>query len=408
MMKPALGPTAVQLAGQHMLTELEQLVSTITDQVWKLVPYNDILIERSGLEAQVRPNILDALNFMITGRDIDDADRHRLEALGQSRALQGVPLAAMIQSFRVGERHLIDAFCVFCIRAAFNSAEQRSGIQAISAIMDKLELVTIEAYRETQEQLQYDHNTRVAVLVTSLVDGSAGDRVSIDAQARLVGANPSIPYRCVALSVMWPDKDAQDPSPELSRLRRHIVTRLIEARIPGPISGTRDDALILLVPATERDALGALRRAIGPRQYRFDVVGGSGDVYDSLFEARASCQEALAALDVGMRQQRRHDLVMYGDVVLDVMLLGNRDASRRLIASYLGALDEHAMLTETIREYIGLGLSAQATADRLVVHVNTIAYRLRRVRELTGHDVRNPNDAVGFSLALRARDLLAS
>jgi DNA-binding PucR family transcriptional regulator len=41
------------------------------------------------------------------------------------------------------------------------------------------------------------------------------------------------------------------------------------------------------------------------------------------------------------------------------------------------------------------------------VHVNTIANRLRRVAQLTGHDIRNPSDAVGFSLALRARELLA-
>jgi hypothetical protein len=29
------------------------------------------------------------------------------------------------------------------------------------------------------------------------------------------------------------------------------------------------------------------------------------------------------------------------------------------------------------------------------------------VRELTGHDVRNPTDALGFSLALRAQSLIA-
>jgi DNA-binding PucR family transcriptional regulator len=98
---------------------------------------------------------------------------------------------------------------------------------------------------------------------------------------------------------------------------------------------------------------------------------------------------------------------MYGDVVVEVMLLTNPVAAHKLVESYLGALEQHPQLVETIKEYINLSMSAQATGHRLVVHVNTIAYRLRRVRELTGHDVRNPTDALGFSLALRAQSLIA-
>lgn len=416
-MDSALGLTAVQLAAEHLLTRLDELVERITAQVWLAVPgYNEILIERQGLEEQVRPNIMDALEFMRSGRDINDADRARLDALGRSRALQGVPMAAMIQSFRTAERVLIDAFCVFCIRSSVNSAEQRTGIQAISAILDKVELTTLDAYLETQRQLRQDHTNSVAVLVNRLVDGSANDRVEIDAQARLVGANPALPYRCVALTVLTGNErdsdaepsgwDASDPMPRLIRLRRHVVTRLIEARMPGPIAGVRDDSLILLVPVTRDDAMGPVRRAVDANQYRQRVVGGAGDLYDNLFDARASCRQALAALDVGVRQRRLHQVVMYDDVVLEVMLLGNRDASQRLIHGYLAPLAEHPLLDETVRAYIELGQSAQATANRLVLHVNTIAYRLRRVTELTGHDIRNPVDAVNFSLALRARELL--
>jgi hypothetical protein len=412
----------VQLAGDHLLSKLDELVEQITDRVWQAVPgYNDILIDRAVLQQQVRPNILDTLEFMRSGRDIDEDDRVRLDALGRSRALQGVPMAAMVQSFRTAERVVIDAFCVFCIQSAFNSAEQRSGIRAISAILDKVEGATLEAYLDTQRRLQRDHSGSVAVLVARLVDGSATDPVEIDAQAHLVGANPSLPYRCFALSVLSDpdaepdhervpspasDWDATDPTPRLTRLRRHLVTRLVEARVPNPIVGIRDDALILLVPVTRRDALAALSRAIEPGQYRQKVVGGAGDVYDNLFEARASCHQALAALDVGVRQGHSRRMVMYGDVVLEVMLVGNRDASARMIRNYLTPLDQHPVLEETVRVYIELGQSAQATADRLVVHVNTISYRLRRIRALTGHDVRNQAAGVNFSLALRARELL--
>jgi DNA-binding PucR family transcriptional regulator len=88
------------------------------------------------------------------------------------------------------------------------------------------------------------------------------------------------------------------------------------------------------------------------------------------------------------------------------MLLANRDISTRLIQNYLTVLDEHPLLLDTIRTYMRLGQSVQATADQLVVHVNTIAYRLRRVRDLTGHDIREQEAGLNFALALRARELL--
>ncbi|WP_432826667.1 helix-turn-helix domain-containing protein [Dactylosporangium sp. CA-092794] len=405
-MTDALGPTAVQLAGAHLLDRLDELVEQITAEVWRAVPaYNDIVMERDALEQYVRPNIQGTLEYMRSGRDIDDEDRRRLEVLGRSRALQGVPQAAMIQSFRIAERALVDAFCVFCIRSAFNSAEQRSGIQAISAIMDRVERTTFEAYLDTQRELELDRGASIAMLVTRLVDSSVGDQVDIDTQARLIGANPAMPYRCIALTVLPGDEPA-DPTGPLTRLRRHIQARLREARVPSVIAGLRDNALLLLLPVTERDALAAVRRAVTPAQARMAVVGGTGDVYPSLFEARDSCRQAIAALEVAVRRRRQNEVVGYGDVAIDVMLLDSADASRRLIAGYLGNLEPHPVLVQTIREYLRQSLSVQITAERLTVHVNTIAYRLRRVRELTGHDLRKPDDAVGFSLALRAQELL--
>lgn len=402
--------------------DLKQLVEMITDRVWKAVPgFSDILIDRATLEQQVRPNIVDILEFMRSGRSISDEDRDRLRNLGRSRALQGVPMAAMIQSFRTAERMLIDAFGAFCIRSSLNAAEQHRGIRVLGEILDTVETITSDAYLEVQRQLRQDHASSVAVLVATLVDGSAQDRVEIDAQARLIGANPILPYRCIALTLTGAAEGSQEsttapaewypanPTPRLTRLQRHVVSALIEAQVPpAPIAGIRDQSLILLVPSAKRDSLEVIARALQPSRYRQVVVGGAGDVDETLFDARNSCRQAVAALEVGLRQQVGREVVRYGDVIVEVMLLGNRDASQRLIQGYLQPLAGHPQLDETIRAFIESGQSTHATAERLIVHVNTIAYRLRRIRELTGRDIRSPSDAVNFSLALRARDLLRS
>lgn len=415
---PDLGPTAVQRAGEYLLGDLDRLVEEITAQVWLAVPgYHDILVNREALEQYVRPNINDTLEFMRSGRDIDDQDRSRLDELGRSRALQGISMTAMVQSFRTAERVLVDAFCVFCIQSSVNSAEQRNGIRAITSILDKVESATFESYLATQRQLQTAHASTVAVFLAKLIDGSLDDRVDIDMQARLIGANPAVSYRCVAFSVLTETStpspattllagDSTDPAPRLTRLRRHLTGRLMESKIATPIAGVRDDALVLLIPNETADAITVLTRAVAASTYRAPVVAGLGEVDDTLFDARRSARQALAALDIAVRQRTTHRLVSYGDVVLEIMLLRDREASDRLISSYLGPLGEHPQLDETVRIYIELGHSAQTTADRLNVHVNTIAYRLRRIRELTGHDIRDADAAIKFSIALRARALI--
>jgi len=410
------GLTALQLAGEHLLEGIDLLVEQITERVWRAVTgYDDTLPERALLAAQVRPNILNTLEFLRSGRDLSDDDRTRLDDLGRSRALQGVPAAAMVQSFRTAERALIDAFCIFCIQHGINAAEQRSGIRAITSVLDKTEALTFDAYLATQRLLQYEHDNSTAVLIARMVEGSVNDRVEVDAQARLVGANPEFGYRCLAFAPMpaeteeaGPDPEALiDPTPRLTRLRRHLVSRLVEAGSPAPLAGVYSGALVLLVPVAGRDALATVQQALSRPQQRSEIVVGVGDEYPNLFEARASCRQALAALDVGLRLRRPREPIHYRDVVVEVMLLGDRAGSERLVANYLAPLAGQPELEQTLTVYLEQGKSALAAAERLTVHVNTVGYRLRRVRELTGYDLRVPAVAVNVALALRARDLLA-
>jgi DNA-binding PucR family transcriptional regulator len=43
-----------------------------------------------------------------------------------------------------------------------------------------------------------------------------------------------------------------------------------------------------------------------------------------------------------------------------------------------------------------------------LVHPNTVEYRLRRIRELSGRDPRNPDDLLILSLAIKFDELRSS
>ena len=77
-----------------------------------------------------------------------------------------------------------------------------------------------------------------------------------------------------------------------------------------------------------------------------------------------------------------------------------------VIAAALGPVREYderrqAGLVDTLRAYIDADFSITRAAREMHLHSNTLLYRLKRVRELTGRDPRNARDVVFLALSLR-------
>jgi DNA-binding PucR family transcriptional regulator len=77
------------------------------------------------------------------------------------------------------------------------------------------------------------------------------------------------------------------------------------------------------------------------------------------------------------------------------------------LAAGLAADDEHhARLRETLLVFLHTGGSYKATAERLVLHKNTVQYRIRKAEESLGRPVSENRHDV--ELALRASHWLGS
>ena len=61
-------------------------------------------------------------------------------------------------------------------------------------------------------------------------------------------------------------------------------------------------------------------------------------------------------------------------------------------------------LIATLREYVACDLNARRAADRLHIHVNTAHYRLGRIAERTGSDLRRVSDLIEILIAARLVD----
>jgi DNA-binding PucR family transcriptional regulator len=61
-------------------------------------------------------------------------------------------------------------------------------------------------------------------------------------------------------------------------------------------------------------------------------------------------------------------------------------------------------LIATLREYVACDLNARRAADNLHIHVNTAHYRLSRIAERTGCDLRRVSDLIEILIAARLAD----
>src|SRR4029450_843161 len=64
-------------------------------------------------------------------------------------------------------------------------------------------------------------------------------------------------------------------------------------------------------------------------------------------------------------------------------------AGREFVARDLA---EGGVLSQTMLAYVAADLNAKAASERLYVHVNTTHYRLRKIAERTGCDLRSVSD----------------
>jgi len=158
-------------------------------------------------------------------------------------------------------------------------------------------------------------------------------------------------------------------------------------------------------------AVAGLRRACaGLRQRGIALAAGVGTVRTGLSEVADAYAEARIA---------RNGLGAAPGVLalplltsLDYLVLRDDETARRLIRPEVRRfVDEDVAaggaLIATLVEFAASDLNAVAAAERLHLHVNTAYYRLDRIAERTGCDLRRLADVMELLIALRLLGAIA-
>ena len=168
-----------------------------------------------------------------------------------------------------------------------------------------------------------------------------------------------------------------------------------------PIVGRLDGVVLAVVPDVEGIATEVLAAATARGWSELTI--GRSRAKTELDALRAALREASVALQLDGPEPIR-DVDTLG---LPGLLAGIRDelGAEDFVTQVLGpvvAYDEResAHLTATLRAYLAHGCRPGPAAEELCIHRHTLAYRLDRVRDLTGRDPRSGEHLVAFGLAL--------
>jgi DNA-binding PucR family transcriptional regulator len=143
-----------------------------------------------------------------------------------------------------------------------------------------------------------------------------------------------------------------------------------------------------------------------------DVAVGMGGWHAGLAATACGYREALDAADIARAKGIRDRVVTLDEVLVEHVFRSTPCADRILAETMRPAIEydraHHGSFVTTLRTYLNSGLNLTRTAKALFVHPNTVEYRLRRVRALTGRDPRNPDDLLVLSLAIKFDELRSS
>jgi carbohydrate diacid regulator len=142
------------------------------------------------------------------------------------------------------------------------------------------------------------------------------------------------------------------------------------------------------------------------REISTSISLGIGRYHPNLEGIARSYQDAHAALSLGRcchDENRAHCL----DALGTAAFVGIPDQRTKIeLASHLlSPLDHEPELIETLRVFFAENCCPSTTASRLIIHRNTLTYRLQKVVLLTGLDPRNFDEATQIHLALLLRSL---
>jgi purine catabolism regulator len=337
-----------------------------------------IAAERPALEEWLREVPLSAFDPPVAVRPLLDGEARLVAPILVQGSIAGF-LSLLGSDGELGEMH----------RLAVGRAAHACAI----------ELVRARAAHDARDEVDEE-------LLDVLTAGRPGSHQAARERARRKGFDVDAPYLVIAAE---PAERGRAPKV------RAAWERLLATMRSSALVRERGDSTLALVSlagkrAVEPKALveqlhRAARAAGGP------VALGYGAVRTGTAEIASGAREAEQALTMGRRLFGPDSATAFKNLGLYRLLyalqpLPELRAFRDDALGRLRLKDRRGVLLDTLGAYLATNGSPTDAADRLHLHRNTVLYRLGRIEDVLGLDLRNAEVRLALHLALKIGEIL--
>ena len=390
---------------------MDELIAAMARLTKKAVIIHDKRLH--PLSHKIQPEfvgIWDDVEFFLKKQDnlpVELHDRHRVVDVDPPVLMQALPvsgvarLVAPIIAKNVGRGYL----SIIGREGDLDEIDQLVCEHGAAACA--LEMAKQKAVNETEKRLR-------GTFLDRLLLGDVSQQEAIRQGERF---NHDMTQTHMAFVLSWRGENR----PSLRRLET-TVNAIIASRETSALVWTRDkEGEVVVFHATDLsdpiDHSVELSNAFGKdikRQFpQSRVAIGLGQVARDINGWRSSYRDAVQAMELAERLQT--DLPLFiGDlgVYQLILSLSEKDKLGDFCEDTLGSLMDYDMrqnadLIKTMEAFFNCHGNLSQTAESLIVHRNTLLYRMNRINEIAGIDLNRPETRLALHLALTIRRLLA-
>jgi len=283
------------------------------------------------------------------------------------------------------------------------------------------------------KELQLEQQAREN-FIQDIVSGRIGNDLDLFiTRGQIVGYDILIPRVALVIDIYQFGKTAQksfqtfrglkEGEIYLQRLKNDVVKTIQGIFVNSPqeiVSYLGGDRFIVLKTINLKDSDEILREklfSIGHKikniisqKMKFKVTIGIGKYHKEIWGLSKSFREATQALDVGTRLEGAGDIYYINDLGIGRLLAEIRKNTQREIIrnTFYSTKDKRGkkmneILLDTLKAFFDNNLSISKTAQAIYTHRNTLLYRLRRIKEITGLDPKKFDDAMQLRMALKMK-----
>ena len=392
-MEAGVGPLSPPLRAiiQSLAENSSAMVRRGVEALREDIPeYADIVDKGTllDIEESVAHNVRIWLDALLSGHPPTPEELEPLIAFSQRRVHQGVSLQSLTQALRSGSRVLWNALLE---TAGDNQAIHHELLFKVSPyILCHFDLIGRsfgQAYAEEQHK-RARWRDRLQHELCAVIFSRPEDTDNFREHALSLGLDANASHLALALRLVPHLREQITPEAGLDKLQA-AACRILSLERSGVLRAVRNGHVLLWLPlpagepACEAERRLAERAALLPDALADIARVGIGLPDSGASGWRRSVDQALRALDLGLRIAPARTAHRYLDFVIDDALAGT-DNVTQLFESLIERLGPEPHLVKTLEAFFEFRQHRKAVAGALNIHPNTLSYRLERIETLLG------------------------